>query len=697
MLLITHDLGIVRHMARRCASCSTARSSRRERPRRSSPSPQHAYTKMLLAAEPKGEPPGRHPDGADRGRDRQAQGVVPDQARLLPADGRAHQGGRRRRRGGPAGQTLGVVGESGSGKTTLGLAILRLIARRGRSSISASASTVSIPAKCGRCARTCRSSSRTPTGRCRRACRSARSSKKGWRSRAEEPDAGARDERVARALNEVGIDPEVDGPLPARILRRPAPAHRDRAGAGARAALRRCWTSRRARSTCRCRRRSSTCCATLQKQHDLAYLFISHDLRVVRALANDVVVMRNGVIVEERRDGEIFARRKTAYTKALIAAALHLQTAPKEWCGNRSEQRMAFSISSRLEDRTWIEAMRQLRPHMDMRVWPDRMGRRSRHRLCRRVAAAAERAAQLPNLKGIFSLGAGVDAILSDPTLAGLPIVRVVDPDLTMRMSEYVVLHVLMHHRQQRRIDANQRRRVWDSFPTHAGKRPAGRRHGAGRARPAMRPTKLAHARLRGRGLEPDAARPRRHRVLCRHGELDAFLARTDILVLLLPLTPDTTGMIDAALIGKLSREGPFGAPILINAGRGGLQVEADILAALEVGDALRGDARRFRDRAAAAGEPAMDASQRHVTPHRAADSDRAHHHPLRPRADRRPRERTAARKRGGPATRLLKPAPAAKRRVPLAPRCGRWRRRQARPPPACGNRWHAAGARHRP
>jgi microcin C transport system ATP-binding protein len=68
----------------------------------------------------------------------------------------------------------------------------------------------------------------------------------------------------------------------------------------------------------------------LQKKHDLAYLFISHDLKVIRALSNHVVVMRNGVIVEEGATTELFARPKTAYTKALIAAALHLQTAPKD-------------------------------------------------------------------------------------------------------------------------------------------------------------------------------------------------------------------------------------------------------------------------------------------------------------------------------------------------------------------------------
>jgi microcin C transport system ATP-binding protein len=67
----------------------------------------------------------------------------------------------------------------------------------------------------------------------------------------------------------------------------------------------------------------------LQKKHDLAYLFISHDLRVVRALANEVIVMRNGKVVEAGTADDIFDRPKTDYTKALIAAAFDIATAPR--------------------------------------------------------------------------------------------------------------------------------------------------------------------------------------------------------------------------------------------------------------------------------------------------------------------------------------------------------------------------------
>jgi glyoxylate/hydroxypyruvate reductase A len=192
--------------------------------------------------------------------------------------------------------------------------------------------------------------------------------------------------------------------------------------------------------------------------------------------------------------------------------------------------------------------------------------------------------AGLPNLAAIFSLGAGVDHLMTDDRLPDVPIARVVDPDLTTRMSEYVVLHCLAFLRQQRRYDAQQRTASWEDD----------------RNQPAARSVRVGVMGLGELGL--DAVRklqvmgfdvagwsrsPKTIDGLETFAGADgmaAFLARTDILVCLLPLTPDTRGIIDAKLLAGLAQGGRLGGPSLINAGRGGLQVEADILAALEAG-----------------------------------------------------------------------------------------------------------------
>jgi glyoxylate/hydroxypyruvate reductase A len=192
--------------------------------------------------------------------------------------------------------------------------------------------------------------------------------------------------------------------------------------------------------------------------------------------------------------------------------------------------------------------------------------------------------ASLPNLRAIFSLGAGVDHLMNDPALPDVPIARVVDDDLTNRMSEYVVLHCLMHLRQQRLYDRLQaERRWWDD-----------------RHQPAARDVRVgitglgvlgqdAAMKLRVMGFDVAgwSRSPRSvEGVATFSGSegLDAFLARTDILVCLLPLTDDTRGILNASLLGRLARDGRLGGPVLINAGRGGLQVEADILRALDEG-----------------------------------------------------------------------------------------------------------------
>ena len=233
----------------------------------------------------------------------------------------------------------------------------------------------------------------------------------------------------------------------------------------------------------------------------------------------------------------------------------------------------------------WTAAMRKVAPGLDIRVWPDAMGRIEDIEYVAAWLPPPDVVRSLPNLKAIFSLGAGVDAILKDPTLPkDVPIVRVNDADLTGRMTEYVVLHVLLHHRQQRRIDENQKRRVWDSFATHAAHDLAVGIMGLG-----VMGSDSAE-RLRDLGFKVAGwSRTRKHidGVHCYAGaaEFDSFLRRTDVLVSLLPATADTDGIINRQTIGKLSRRGPFGAPIIINAGRGRQQVAADILAALDAGE----------------------------------------------------------------------------------------------------------------
>jgi glyoxylate/hydroxypyruvate reductase len=205
-----------------------------------------------------------------------------------------------------------------------------------------------------------------------------------------------------------------------------------------------------------------------------------------------------------------------------------------------------------------------------------------RYAVCWRPGANALK--DLPNLQAIFSLGAGVDHLLEDPGLPRVPIVRVVDSDLTARMSEWVVLQALTHLRDVSRYQRQQRERIWDEDPDppSAADVRVGIMGLGELGRDAAR-------KLRALGFEVagwSASAKSEPGVACFHGPggLDAMLARTDILVALLPLTGATRGILDASLFARLAQDGRLGGPILLNAGRGGLQVEADILAALDAG-----------------------------------------------------------------------------------------------------------------
>lgn len=266
--------------------------------------------------------------------------------------------------------------------------------------------------------------------------------------------------------------------------------------------------------------------------------------------------------------------------------------------------------------------MRKVAPDLDVRVWPDAVGNIADIEYAAAWLPPPEALASLPNLKLLMSLGAGVDAILSDPTLPpDIPIVRINDPDLTGRMTEYIVLHVLMHHRQQRRLDANQKKKHWDSFVTHAAKDLSVGIMGLG----VM--GRDSAEKLRDLGFPVAGwSRTRKHiagvESYVGAGELDAFLARTDVLVSLLPATADTDGIINRSTIRKLSRNGPFGAPIVINAGRGRQQVADDILAALDAGELHAATLDVFTTEPLPADSPLWTHPKMTITPHCAADSD---------------------------------------------------------------------------
>lgn len=271
----------------------------------------------------------------------------------------------------------------------------------------------------------------------------------------------------------------------------------------------------------------------------------------------------------------------------------------------------------------WRTAMAEAAPDHDIRVWPE-VGAVADIHYVGAWLPPAHALAGLPHLKVIFSLGAGVDAILRDDTLPrDVPLVRVNDADLTMRMGEYIMLHVLLHHRQQRRLDENQRNKVWDSFATHAA---SDLRIGvmglgvlgadAARKLAVMGFPVAGWSRTRKDipGIESFAG----------PDEFDGFLARSDVLVSLLPATPETTGIINHGMLRKLARTGPFGAPILINAGRGRQQVEADILRALDDGTLHGASLDVFQTEPLPKESPLWSHPKVIVTPHAAADSDPA-------------------------------------------------------------------------
>ncbi|RWD89576.1 ABC transporter ATP-binding protein [Mesorhizobium sp.] len=327
MLFITHDLGIVRKIADRVCVMTKGKIVETGPTKEIFANPQHAYTKHLLAAEPKGKPPAANAaaKAVMTGKDIKVWFPIKRGFFRRTVDHvKAVDGIDVTVR---AGQTLGVVGESGSGKTTLGLALARMISSTGTigfngRDINQLSFNAMRPLR-----RELQIVFQDPFGSLSPRMSIAEIIEEGLKIHEPKLSPDERDDKVVEVLNEVGLDPETRHRYP----------HEFSGGQRQRVAIARAMvlnprfvmldepTSALDMSV---QAQVVDLLRDLQAKHNLAYLFISHDLKVIRALANDVIVMRNGQIVEAGPSDQIFGSPRTDYTRALISAAFRIETAP---------------------------------------------------------------------------------------------------------------------------------------------------------------------------------------------------------------------------------------------------------------------------------------------------------------------------------------------------------------------------------
>ncbi|MGB3812702.1 MAG: ABC transporter ATP-binding protein [Shinella sp.] len=332
MLFITHDLGIVRKFADRVCVMTKGRIVETGPVEEIFTNPQHAYTRHLLASEPKGQP---RPADDSQPVVMEAEDVkvwFPIKAgflRRVVDHVKAVDGIDLKLR---AGHTLGVVGESGSGKTTLGLALTRLISSKGRiafvgQDIAGHSFEEMRPLR-----RRMQIVFQDPYGSLSPRMSVADIVAEGLKIHEPSLSEAERDHRVAAALEETGLDPTTRWRYP----------HEFSGGQRQRVAIARAMvlkpefvmldepTSALDMSV---QAQVVELLRDLQARHNLAYLFISHDLKVVRALANDIIVMRGGRVVEKGSAKDIIERPGEAYTRALMAAAFNLEAVGSEAIG----------------------------------------------------------------------------------------------------------------------------------------------------------------------------------------------------------------------------------------------------------------------------------------------------------------------------------------------------------------------------
>lgn len=240
---------------------------------------------------------------------------------------------------------------------------------------------------------------------------------------------------------------------------------------------------------------------------------------------------------------------------------------------------MALLFYADGEDRkSWAAALGAAIPGLDLRFWPE-IGIPDDIEVALVWQPPRGLLASLPNLRAILSLGAGVEHILRDPELpARVPVARLIDPGLRIGMVEFILMEVLRYHRHEPEYRAQAARREWklvrQTLPQNRRIGFLGLGHlGAACAAEFVRlGFDVAGWSRTAKEMEG---------VTCHCGEdgLFALLERTDILVNLLPLTPDTRDILDATTLGAL----PRGA-VLINAARGAHLVDDDLIEALDRG-----------------------------------------------------------------------------------------------------------------
>jgi microcin C transport system ATP-binding protein len=329
ILFITHDLGIVRKVADRVCVMKQGKIVEQGEVEAVFSAPQHPYTRELIAAEPKGDPAPLNPHGDVMIRTDDLKVWFPIKRGVLrkvvghikAVDGVTIEVRR--------GETLGIVGESGSGKTTLGLALLRLISSDGPIVFMGNKLQGLKFKEMRPFRRDMQIVFQDPYGSLSPRMSIADIIEEGLPIHQPQLSRAEREERVVRALIEVGLDPLTRFRYPHEF----SGGQRQRIAVARAVVLEPTFVVLDEPTSALdmlIQAQIVDLLRDLQQRKNLTYLFISHDLKVVAALASKLIVMRNGKVVEEGPSAEIFARPKSPYTKALFSAAFNLEAASND-------------------------------------------------------------------------------------------------------------------------------------------------------------------------------------------------------------------------------------------------------------------------------------------------------------------------------------------------------------------------------